>query len=63
MTDTDQTTDRRWVAIRHRAAGSRSVHFGPFTYAELVEWTRSIGFGVELVELVDPASDPERWWD
>lgn len=52
-----------FVAVRHRAAGSGSVYFGPFaTWADLRAWMETITFGVQIVPLVDPHSPPDTWW-
>ena len=52
-----------YIAVKHRAAGSPSVHFGPFaTLAELFEWATKNGLTVAVVELTDPDSSPDEWW-
>lgn len=53
-----------FIAIRHRAAGSPSVFFGPFdTYAAVVEFVRSNNLPCEVVNLVNPASPYSTWWN
>lgn len=53
-----------YVAVRHRAAGSPSVYFGPFdTWDELTAWADQTGFPVQVINLVDPESSRDGWWD
>ena len=53
-----------FVAVRHRAFGSPSVHFGPFvTLDELFAWSEKHGLVVAVMSLVDPESDESTWWN
>jgi hypothetical protein len=53
-----------WVGIRHRAFGSSSVYFGPFTtYTEFENFCEDNDLQLLAVELVHPDSDKTTWWD
>jgi hypothetical protein len=53
-----------FIAVRHRAAGSSSVYFGPFaTMDDLRDWANEHRMSVGVIVLVDPSSDPDGWWD
>lgn len=53
----------KYMAVKHRAFGSPSVHFGPFdSLNDLHEWAVRNSLSVAVVELVDPDSPPDCWW-
>ncbi len=54
----------RYITVRNRAAGSSSVHFGPFLSIEAAQaFIKQAGVGMSIIELVGPTTDPETWWD
>jgi hypothetical protein len=56
-------TEQMWVAVKHRAAGSSSVYFGPFeSLSELSAWAIEVDMSVGAIELVNPNSPASTWW-
>jgi len=52
-----------WIAVKHRAAGSSSVYFGPFeSLAALSAWAIEVDMSVGAIPLVDPNSPASTWW-
>lgn len=69
--DCDENTavavdDRKtvYVAVKHRAAGSSSIFFGPFnSIDDLQAWCIINQITVGVIELVNPESDESTWWN
>jgi hypothetical protein len=54
-----------WIGVKHRALGSRSIYFGPFsTFREFEAFCDRHRMGLVAIELVDPNSDDvmSSWW-
>lgn len=48
----------RYVAAKHRAAGSPSVHFGPWdTVDAAYDWLNERGFTAQIIPVAPPTSD------
>lgn len=53
----------QYIALKHRASGSPTVYWGPFTSLESLQlWATTHGLQVSVLELTDPTSDPRAWW-
>lgn len=71
LTFEDRTTlvegmehNRLFIACRHRAAGSSDVYFGPFaSLEELHEFCKAHKLAVAVLELVDPSTPEDGWWN